>query len=292
MRRIRVTLAAAAVVVVAALTGCSTSGDTGESQAPAPVATTQATATAPVEPAVDVAAPTIGQCWTLPDLVSGQTWHTWGGAPAVDCAAEHTAVTFAVAELPDEAYPATDAQDELVLTEALGSALDSACFTPTEKQRVGTRIYAFLYFPTAEQWAAGARWARCDLSVLALGPTSTTVLAPLTQAPDEILAAAHTSYQTCVDTPLDAATHGPGDGWAEASLVDCAGPHQWKYADGWTLDDAEYPGVEETAALATQMCSDIREILLGAYSSVFWPSTQAEWDSGSRDVQCWISPRS
>lgn len=160
MRRITVTIATAAVMVVAALAGCSSSGQTSRTPAPVSAAAAAEAAVTPVVPAVDITAPTVGQCWTLPDLASGQTWHTWEGSPAADCTAEHNAVTFAVAQLPDQAYPAPDAEGHPVFTEAATAAFRSACATDIEPQIVGTRVLAFSYLPTSEQWAAGARWAR------------------------------------------------------------------------------------------------------------------------------------
>ncbi|HEX5332525.1 MAG TPA: septum formation family protein [Cellulomonas sp.] len=291
MRRITVTIATAAVIVVAALAGCSSSGRTSHTPAPVSAAAAAEAAVTPVVPAVDITAPTVGQCWTLPDLASGQTWHTWEGSPAVDCTAEHNAVTFAVAQLPGGAYPAPDAQGHPVFTEAAAAAFKSACVTNIEKQRIGTRVQAFWYLPTSEQWAAGAHWARCDLSVLALGPTSTTALEPLTQLPDEILAAGHYSYQMCVDTPLDAATNPPSDGLAQGSYVDCAGSYQWRFGNALELNGPEYPGVEQARAAAEQMCTDLYTMLGGEYLSFSWPASQADWDGGSHWVKCWISPK-
>ena len=292
MRRISVTLAAAAVVVTA-LAGCSTSGSTNEAQTSTPpAATAEATsavaADVPVVPAVDISAPTVGQCWTLPDTTSADTWHAWAGGPAVGCAATHTAVTFGVAAFSaEEAYPA----EGVAYSGPVRAALDSGCYPPAvDKQVVGTRVYRYMYFPTAEQWSVGARWARCDLSILALGPTAGTALAPLTQSQDEIIAAAHTSYQKCLTQQGDPSTVGPATSSADATWVDCAGVYTWKFADGWKMTEGTYPGEEKTKATEQQVCKSVRDILLGAYTAVSWP-TQADWDAGLRSVQCWISYR-
>jgi hypothetical protein len=287
MRSIRVTLAAVAVVIATALAGCSASGGPSERQTTS--TTVSATAAVPeitAAPAIDIAAPTVGQCWTLPDTTFGNAWYTWAGGPAVDCAAVHTAVTLGVAAFSaEEAYPVAD----VAYSGPVRAVVDSVCYPPSvDKQIVGTRVYRYIYFPTAEQWAAGARWARCDLSILALGTTAGTALAPLTQSRDEILAAAHTSYQKCLTQPGDAAKVGPARSSTDSTWVDCAGVYTWKFADGWKMTEAAYPGEKETKATEQQVCNSVRDVLHGKYAAVSWP-TQADWDAGNRSVQCWIS---
>jgi Septum formation len=158
-------LAAVGVVGVLVLTGCS-GGSTGAAARPkaaAPSVSARPSA-APV-----IAVPHVGECWNSTPALAKP--FSWTGSAVVSCAAKHTAVTFAVGTVPTAFDYAKVAHDGDDYGDARAMGAKKPCSYLNALKYVGhnyetpLRLRVTWYGPTATQYAAGARWFRCDLQV-------------------------------------------------------------------------------------------------------------------------------
>lgn len=208
MSTARAVIAAAAVVVLAAC-GSSGSGAPDSPTVASPSGPTGSAATATDLPAAaptGSAVPSAGECYNLAaeELERATTSLSTGDAP-VDCAADHNAVTVDVVGLSPEQVAlldgpagtgaATDPATALRVTRevtmacqpAVNTALDSARLDVSAAgvswARVASTLTSYSWLPSAEQWAAGDRWVRCDLAssrgTPLPGPGTTVDLAPV-----------------------------------------------------------------------------------------------------------------
>lgn len=95
----------------------------------------------------------------------------------VACSAKHTALTIAVGALPQDTV-----YDQLLASAAVPQPVQRACLPAFHRQlgstllKAGRSIYDWdFFYPTEAQWAAGARWFRCDV----IKPSTPTLLTPL-----------------------------------------------------------------------------------------------------------------
>jgi hypothetical protein len=152
------------------------------------------------DPAAPVTA--VGECQ---NLTLAQTEEDSLPVAAVDCATTHTALTVAVATLPDAVT-----WDSAATT--IGKAVYQAC-TPAVADLVGANPlldirsqYTWVWYaPTAEQKAAGARWISCHLVVREdnrLGPLPNPAPRLSKKMPNSIATCVtgKYAYTTCADT--------------------------------------------------------------------------------------------
>jgi hypothetical protein len=188
------------VALVALLTGCSSD--------------VVGTAT----PAAEVIAgpPEVGSCW-LNDMPGGEVLPLAGAEP-VACTDVHQAETIRVVDDvfdPQTPYPTTR-------TDLMGSAAASQwvlenCNEVTAASYLGNVALAFALFastearvPRREEWAAGARWIRCD--VVYGFPTDLPAPGPMAGALDSPNSAA---YHLCLTGTSD-----------DYDFVSCDRPHE------------------------------------------------------------------
>jgi hypothetical protein len=279
-RRDRAVAAVAAGVLLAGCTGTVTGRATfgGEDPAKPDVA--------PAEPAGrDPAAdPVVGTCRTIAE---GQDDDPRDPPDPVACWEEHDAETAAVDDSGlggSDPYPtARDVADE---DGAAATALDGVCTRGVLTAYLGgddlDEPYASVapYLPSEEQWAAGARWVRCDVLYGYSSPeTAPGILAGALKGPDAA------AYRACfVGDPA---------GW---SVVPCARPHDAEpigaHAD--VPDGPAYPADPPARqALAQQCFRDVGAYVGGpmpaGYALDVYVGTESQWADRPR-AQCVLVP--
>ncbi|WP_336026490.1 septum formation family protein [Geodermatophilus sp. FMUSA9-8] len=154
-----------ALVAALALAGCSSTVDGEAFYAGLEVAKPTVP---PAEGTLDPAeAPVVGTCSTIAE---GQQSAPLDPPPPVECSGDHNAETAVVGDsgLADDApHPAQADLDDP--DSRISAALADLCDLDVVREYLGGDSlddpYAWYaaYLPTAEQWAAGARWIRCDV---------------------------------------------------------------------------------------------------------------------------------
>jgi hypothetical protein len=236
--------------------------------------------------------PAVGTCWN--GTLEQENRANWAGPHAVRCTQDHTAYTYASPTLPD-GMPTALFDSEGYVDQVILRAADAACdstfvdFSPAASADQ-VRIYRAFLFPTRVQWAAGARWIRCDVAELALG--SRVQKPQLGKLPARISALkADISgnpgrYRFCVNTP-GGAGEAPLD--THAVYADCTGEPRpaWTFEKTFPLDNlAKYPTDKEFDKLVAKYC----DTLVSADESTYaYSSTLTEWNENNRYIDCWAS---
>lgn len=238
--------------------------------------------------------PPLGMCWHEPDYEVVSAWSWWQGSAPVDCATEHNSITAAVGELPvDFAAPWSDTGDRRDLTDEERRVVHGICTDGIGADvglREGTRVTWFWYLPSPRQWAAGERWLRCDVAVVALGPLSPTVVEPLPADVADVVDHAWDAYayRLCLDTPYAAPEHLPWfDPDANVAVYCDAGP-QWHFGGSVTFDDAALPPHDEMVSALAPSCAELVGLLPRRTDGVIYVPNEQTWAQGSRTAVCWI----
>lgn len=272
------------------LTGC-----TGEDATPGPSSDADADATAspsptPSGPSAAEGPYRVGDCWQEDDYATATDWRSWEGTDAVDCAEPHNTVTYGAGDLPEDfPYPAEgeEMDDEAwdtawAVCGDVEEALDLRMPLPPLH-----RLKTFMYLPTADQWADGARFVRCDVGLREWNrPASDRTLAPLE----------HTL--TTLGARIDGYPEGfemcylEVEGSDESLLVSCAGDYSWRWVEDFEPEDhvgGPYPGEAVFEALVQDRCE--RQTLGGAPAYNCWASypTAEEWAEGETTIRMWMS---
>lgn len=226
----------------------STPGPAGSSPSAQPSPTSPAP-TSPAGPAGGASAvPTVGQCRDIADsMVPKQSDPT----PAIACSQQHTAQTYYVGHyagnMPDNTYAGTVCQKQLAA--GLGISANQAALT----------AYQVLFFrPDNAAWAAGQRWFRCDVALLAgthLLPLPTTLVPhPL---PD--------SLRACLTQ--------------KGQRTPCSRTHVVRAFATYSLSGSKPPSAQKAEAQGRAECP-------GGSVYFTWPSS-AEYQQGIRIGVCW-----
>jgi hypothetical protein len=269
-------------VLTVVLSGCSTSvgGETyyaGLQQAkptvpPAPPGST--------DPA---AAPLTGTCWLLAD---GQEETPLEPPQQVECSGVHDAETAVVGEsgLDGDAPRPTEADLDDPDSPVSRALADLCGFDVVREYLGGDELddpYAYVaaYLPDEEQWAAGARWARCDVFYGYDAPgTAPRVL-------QGALASGNDAFRACfAGSPAD------------YSVVPCSEPHEAEPVGTEVAplpDDPPHPDEPARQALIGSCTAPAREYGGGevpnGYVVDVWVDTPAEW-AQSAFARCALVP--
>jgi hypothetical protein len=259
----------AALLAAAGCGGAHSNLDVAE----VPLTTTTPTTT---EPPAMVGAPTVGECRA--PITQAEIDPASDSRPPISCSEPHGFETIHVGELlgaPD-AWPGDDLPADLTsqIADACQPALDAYLALPASVPYVvPNRISDFAYFlPTAEEWASGARWFRCDAFVTPLiagEQTSITgTLAGIGAAP---LPAA---YRICDDAN---------------GFVPCTAPHDLEYVAAVEAGQETYPTISDPALAERCRAPVAQELAITGRDdlsfSVAIPTEQA-WQAGLRVVYC------
>lgn len=209
-------------------------------------------------------APVVGQCFDLSAAELVEASYT--EAP-VDCAGEHSSQVIAVDQVPD----GIDYGSGALLRFALDTCLPAQRAALHINQR-GLRLTAYNlgYFgPTAEEQAAGARWLRCDL-VLVAGRT----LAPLPGT----LEVGRLPFKDAVARCLAG---------RQFTVTTCSRAHTFRATGALTIDARRSPSTSAWQRIGNQRCP--RAVTTRTFR-FGWPS-KAAWKAGDRTLICYSRTR-
>lgn len=263
-------LTALAATAVLALTACTAAE--GESDQP-DGEDTVSTATPEV-----VEAPEVGACRVLePADVANVSDAT----EPVPCKEAHTAETFAVGPFKGKLADA-DYDDP-----ALGAHVYEQCgraymkFTGADESLALRTVLSWAWFlPAEEEWAAGARWYRCDV----VGGTERS--AELVELPETakgvLLGIPGDRWMACVK----------GASVTAVPPVPCTEPHDWRAVTTIVVgkEKDKYPGDRLVEVLSRDYCSDSVGAWMNYpvdYEYAYTWFHRAEWETGNRRSVCW-----
>ena len=284
-------MAALALALTVSLSGCMTifGGSPGQSGGLAPHSKAPAKTGLTGKAAQD--APKVGSCWRgtyeqgAPQVDSSAS----GDAGPVNCSDMHQLYTYAVLPLP-RTLPKVEISHG-VIDSGVYDAGVRACVAYIDKHIGRTddqngRLDYKNYLPSESDWAGGARWVSCDLTVFRLG---SLVAAPeLENLPTFVTlkrqAKTH-EFDLCTNVPGVTAAAGPRA--AGAVFASCSGNPEWTYFHyfGDNATNPSYPTPAEFKAQFEALCTPF-----GAASGahvVPWYPTAEEWADGTQGFECW-----
>ena len=238
-------------------------------------------------PAQASEAPSVGTCYGYAAKEAKE--FTTNSGP-VDCAGPHTAEVFAVGTAPASMPDPRSAKPAQIL-----AATKSNCTAAAMRSYLGlpdefpTRFQFKAHFPSAEQWAAGQRWVRCDVTLrdqLALGTWAGT-------APAAVQAQGAAAFRFC--TPSIGLLEAPDA--TKTRAQNCSDPKkQWLLVATQTLglSGARFPGLTRLQKKATRTCKKYRNVYHGGLKDDFtrgwyyFIPTSVGWRAGDREVKCWV----
>lgn len=292
-RRVRVTAGVGAALCAGMLVACAHGGP-AEEPVPSPAAepTVDATPLADDPPALSPAEGPyrVGDCWQEDDYDTAADWRSWEGTDAVDCDEAHNTITYGVGELADD-YPYPPAGERL--TEEAWSLAMASCGNLDESLGLRKplpplhRLKTFMYLPTPEQWASGARFARCDVGLREWDrPRSDRTLAPLEHTLTTLgprINGHPLGFEMCY---LEV------EGSDEMLLISCTGDYTWRWLEDFEPTNhvgGPYPGTAVFESLVQDRCE--MQTLGPAPGYSCWASypSEDEWAEGMTTIRMWMS---
>lgn len=263
--------AVVAALAVVVLTGCDQSSPLDEVSSPEDGGSSSSN-----EQQVDtpVEAPENGLCRVLDvEAISQPSDDT----EPVDCREDHTAETFHVGELPDDAEYDDPALAGLVYDECQQRW---AKFTGADASLTLRSIVSWAWFrPSESAWDDGARWFRCDVVA---GEERPDGLVPLPEtAKGVLLGIPPDRWLACVDA----------EAVQDAPYLSCEDPHSWRAVSTIVVSEKEkYPGDRLVEVLSRDFCSDSVLAWLDyppQYDYGYTWFGEAEWEAGNNRAVCW-----
>jgi hypothetical protein len=253
----RTTAAALVAGLLLVLAGCG--GDDGGTTPATMGGPASSTATPEADPLAG--APATDACYKMKYSTAQAATNN---SNPVNCYDDHTTVTYYVGQFPEDAA-ASD--PEQVRTDCSSRLADAVGLT---KKQLKSTVFDWVWFePTTSQWAAGARWFRCDAVAESAGR-----LKKLPSGSNPIITGdVEDNYVRCVDN-----RNGQG------LYVTCEKPHDYRWAGVFQAkgSDAKYPS---RAQFEKQGKGCYKFTDNGAYW-VTWP-LQPGWEAGERDMNCY-----
>lgn len=197
------------------------------------------------------ARPQVGQCRNLTDAAVPRPSDS---TPVVDCSQSHTAQTYYVGRYrsgstPDNTYAGAVCRKQL--GHGLGVSDKAAALT----------AYQVVFFgPDSAAWAAGARWFRCDVALMA-GNHLLPLPNPLVPSP------LPSSLQACLTR--------------QGALTPCDHSHLLRAVATFTVTGSTPPSAKQTQAQGRAACP--------AGSAIFTGPSAAEFRQGLRVGVCWAA---
>lgn len=278
------TLVAGTLAVL--LAGCS-AAQTGEEEAtslPGPTPFVVSPSESPGGPGGG--RPQVGDCWFEKHYEETHDWQFWEGKDAVDCATKHNAITYRVRDLPPafDASPSPEREDGN-LPPIYVRAIKSICDTTSLRRYSGadlSRVTAYWYLPSQEQWSHGARWIRCDLTVHRLGSRlSADSLELLPATLEQVDERPEADYALC--------TRGVDPTAAYAVVVSCASDSaEWRFYALYAYPDEPtlpFPGTAAIEERGKSLCGYTNP---GVMVNISQP-TEHGWPSGYRTIYCFVA---
>jgi len=237
-------------------------------------------------PTATTSPPRVGSCRRLQqsDLNS-----IVNDARDVPCRERHTAVTYDVGELPDPlADRATSPGDDRV--EDAAQRICRRSFGPflggSAEARTLTSLRMTYFLPDSSEFAAGARWVRCEMFAYAAGGKLAGLPADLEGALDDDERADNLGTCSVVAPDHPRFQH-----------IICTLQHSWR-AVGFTRlagPQATFPGPQALRTRASQRCEEmVREFLdtRDPFSYGYEVPSRKSWSGGNRLGYCWAQTAS
>lgn len=265
------TVVVGAVAVATLLAGCTGGGTLDDGSADVPDGDQETAAAVAVEP------PEVGLCRALAreDLDSPTD-----DSPAVDCAEPHTAETFHVGEVDGDLAEDLSPDDPAVAAEVYRTCQKRwTKFTGANETLALRSVFSWAWFhPTEEQWAAGARWYRCDVVA---GLDRAEGLLPLPRKTKGVLLGIPPDkWMTCVaDQTVQ-----------DAPVVPCNEEHTWRAVSTIVVPRKKYPGRRLMEVLSRDYCAKSVIAWLDyppQYDYAYTYFGPAEWAAGNKRAVCW-----
>ena len=267
-------LTALLVSVGVVLTGCQGSAPKAEPTPSDTSPTSYESAQVP-EPKKPPKAPPVHACYAL--TYDGALAPTSSRKP-VSCSERHTSITYALGRLPSFAPPGSD-RAQRTLARVCRARFVGFVGGTVDGRRLSV-LRPVWFTATADQFARGARWFRCD----AIAVARSGHLAPITTRLQGVVARqpVGTGYRLC-------GTAEPGTSGFDR--VPCLAQHSWKALSVVHLaGGAAYPGEGEVRAAGQEPCryaaADVAADPLSYQWSYEWPS-RAQWRDGQHYGFCW-----
>ncbi|NEN76853.1 hypothetical protein G3T38_01020 [Nocardioides zeae] len=262
--------------MAAALAGC-TGGSDGSDDGAADDPSTSATPTAKPTTAAPAERPAPGACY---DLGFEEALAPTVTNEAVDCAADHTAQTYAVGQLATYADGHLLAVDDPAVQAGLGETCRSSLaeYVGGDTDALRLSVLRPVWFsPSIEASDAGEDWYRCD--VIAVVDDATLGTLPPTME-GALAGDGLTSLGLC-------GTAAPGaDGFRR---IACGLEHSWRAIDVVDLGSS-YPGEDAASSAGSAQCQsaagELASDVLDYEWGYEWP-TQEQWDAGQTYGLCW-----
>lgn len=292
-------MAAAVLALVLLVAGCTIRGIRGSAITQPPTTAPPTTTTVgPTTSAAPATTTTVKPPYPVPPtggcrgpIVEGVLAGASDPRPLVPCGQPHgteTALVLpaplaGVAERPAERSELPDRVQAVVAT-ACQRGYDAYIGLPPlgTKGRVTSRLVLAWYVPTAEEWALGARWARCDVVVLPVGGEGDTY------------AGSFAGVLADAQVPVALAACGDGQGLG----VRCDALHAFEAVSDGVLPagDAPPPADAVEAARAAQ-CDVAAAAAIGVGSMAEQPllvtrllaPDRAQWALGDRVGRCVVA---
>jgi len=269
------------------MTGCSEAADltggqptptTTETSAPTPTATTpEPTTTRPPEPQGPV--PAAGQCRRLSrgEALLGVALRPGERVP---CRADHNGQTYFVGKLSKVARKAAlrGNRNRVYAQESQRCRRELVDWLGGDGSDLAQSQFGFVVgVPSAEDLAAGARWARCDAIV---NRTGRALLSLPRDTKRALAGGVPDRFRVCAKGDIE-----------QAKTVVCTLPHRWRGVSALRLGaaDARFPGGNVLSARMRSTCETQVRSYLGttaAFSYGWIRPTKASWRLGGRYGVC------
>jgi hypothetical protein len=240
--------------------------------------------------------PHTGDCWQGSFKFS-DGYANWVDRSPVNCSETHQLYTFAVPQLKSVHKGKLFNKKNYAYTDIVNDAYDT-CESAEELDLpeldlTVARIYIEDYLPEEPQWDAGARWVRCDITVLAIGSSvKNPEFAALPGWDDLNRAMLHdaTEFDYCVNGPTGVNSDGPES--SEALYANCDASPKWtlkEYDDIYSGPDDKYPSQAELDSQYQTACA--APYTNDRYFTYPYFPSKTDWTNGDEQFECWIGRR-
>lgn len=238
-----------------------------------------------------VPSPPVGACYTTTvDYFATDTTTLFSFKPVDSCSVAHASETFYVGDLTGAAAGGTTPPKGADLKDGW-----STCASEAEKFLGGdyhdARVELLVLVPSSSQWAAGARYLRCDLAEVvsdADKPVSRTSSLKDGLKGDKPLAL------TCAMEVYDT----DGKTWLDYTPTSCTSTHNMEYVGTYMSTDRPFPAnSDERKSAMRPGCEALGAKYLGMTSSQltnnqqvgigFWMVDEENWNRGNRSARCY-----
>lgn len=252
----------------------------------------------PPFPSATFAAANVGACYDGTGAESGDMVLPAAILNQVDCASQHVTETVHAGRYTGDAAQLAQPPDP---TTPPGRQAYGACGTAANAYLGGdwhaARVDLIYVPPTRQQWSAGDRYYRCDLSEVS---TVGDLMVRHTGSVRDGLRGSRPLAITC--GLIDYGTNpsgGSGQNIDDVTMTGCTTPHDAEFAGVYTAGGVAYPSSAQWQNVVDQACAakvpPFLDLSLAALagrtdlSCVGWFPTQDRWQAGDRSVRCWVT---